>query len=145
MNIKKETATLVGNVKSAIKKWLYTKIDALAEERPRIKATSVYLKRGIENWMTREEKRINSAVDGISLFVADKDGNIDTDTLIDDIVSMFNEMEVSSAQVGMFDIEYGKGSVTINIPNNIMLNILFGDLGQVKITTEDLLEIKGML
>lgn len=145
MYLKEETAKLTGNIKVAVRNWANAKIDELAADRPKLKAASVYLKRGLSNYMEREDKRINSMVDGITLFVADKDGNIDTDTLIEDAVGMFKEMDVNFAEIGMFGIEYGKGVITVNIPHNIFLDMIFGDLGQIKITADDLLEIKQMI
>lgn len=145
MYLKEETARLTGNLKAAVRKWAYGKIDELAADRPRLKAASVYLKRGLSNYMEREDKRINSMVDSLTLFVADKDGKIDTDMLIDDAVTMFKEMDVAYAEIGSFGIEYGKGAVTINIPHNVFLDMIFGDLGQIRITAEDLLEIKQLM
>lgn len=145
MYLKEETAKLTDNLKVAVKDWANGKIDELAAGRPKLKAASVYLKRGLDNWMEREDKRINSMVDGIALFVADKDGNIDTDTLIDDAVAMFKEMDVNFSEIGMFGIEYGKGVITVNIPHNLLLDMIFGDLGQIRITADDLLEIKQMI
>ncbi len=145
MYLKEETAKLTDNLKVAVKEWANGKIDELAAGRPKLKAASVYLKRGLDNWMEREDKRINSMVDGIALFVADKDGNIDTDTLIDDAVAMFKEMDVNFSEIGMFGIEYGKGVITVNIPHNLLLDMIFGDLGQIRITADDLLEIKQMI
>lgn len=145
MYLKEETAKLTGNIKVAIKDWANGKIDELAAGRPKLKAASVYLKRGLSNYIEREDKRIDSMVDGLSLFIADKDGNIDTDTLIDDAVEMFKTMDVNIAEIGMFKIEYGKGAVTVNIPHNVFFDMIFGDLGQVRITADDLLEIKEMI
>lgn len=145
MYLKEETARLTGDLKAAVRKWAYGKIDELAAERPKLKAASVYLKRGLSNYMEREDKRINSMVDSLTLFVADKDGKIDTDMLIDDAVTMFKEMDVAYAEIGSFGIEYGKGAVTINIPHNVFLDMIFGDLGQIRITAEDLLEIKQLM
>jgi hypothetical protein len=145
MYLKEETARLTGDLKAAVRKWAYGKIDELAADRPKLKAASVYLKRGLNNYMEREDRRINSMVDGLALFVADKDGKIDTDMLIDDAVAMFREMDVACAEIGSFGIEYGKGAVTINIPHNVFLDMIFGDLGQIRITAEDLLEIKQLM
>lgn len=145
MYLKEETARLTGDLKAAVRKWAYGKIDELAADRPRLKAASVYLKRGLSNYMEREDKRFNSMVDSLTLFVADKDGKIDTDMLIDDAVTMFKEMDVAYAEIGSFGIEYGKGAVTINIPHNVFLDMIFGDLGQIRITAEDLLEIKQLM
>lgn len=145
MYLKEETARLTGDLKAAVRKWAYGKIDELAADRPKLKAASVYLKRGLNNYMEREDKRINSMVDSLTLFVADKDGKIDTDMLIDDAVTMFKEMDVAYAEIGSFGIEYGKGAVTINIPHNVFLDMIFGDLGQIRITAEDILEIKQLM
>lgn len=145
MYLKEETARLTGDLKAAVRKWAYGKIDELSASRPRLKAASVYLKRGLNNYMEREDRRINSMVDGLALFVADKDGKIDTDMLIDDAVAMFREMDVACAEIGSFGIEYGKGAVIINIPHNVFLDMIFGDLGQIRITAEDLLEIKQLM
>lgn len=144
-NIKENTAELTGNLKVAVKNWVNGKIDELASNRPKLKAASVYLKRGLSNYMEREDKRINSMIDGISLFVADKDGNIDTDMLIDDAVTMFKSMDMASYDVSAFNIEYGRGIITVNIPHNFFLDMIFGDLGQIRITADDLLEIKQMI
>lgn len=145
MYLKEETARLTGDLKNAVRKWAYGKIDELSASRPQLKAASVYLKRGLSNYMEREDKRINSMVDSLTLFVADKDGNIDTNMLIDDAVTMFKEMDVAYAEMGAFSIEYGKGAVTVNIPHNVFLDMIFGDLGKITITADDLLEIKALM
>lgn len=145
MYLKEETAKLTGDIKKAVRTWADGKINELCATRPRLKAASVYLKRGLNNYMEREDKRINSMVDGLTMFVADKDGNIDTDMLIDDAVTMFKEMDVAKAEMGIFDVEYGKGAVTINIPHNVFLDMIFGDLGKITITADDLLEIKALM
>lgn len=145
MYLKEETSKLTGDFKNAVRKWANGKIDELSASRPRLKAASVYLKRGLNNYMEREDKRINSMVDGLAMFVADKDGNIDTDMLIDDAVTMFKGMDVAYAEIGSFGIEYGKGAVTINIPHNVLFDMIFGDLGKITITADDLLEIKAMM
>lgn len=145
MYIKENVAELTGNLKVAVRNWANGKIDELAAGRPKLKAASVYLKRGLSNWMDREDKRINSVTDSLALFLADKDGNIDTDMLINDAVAMFREMDVNYAEIGGFGIEYGKGAVTVSIPHSVFLDMIFGDLGHVKITAEDLLEIKELL
>lgn len=145
MYLKEETAKLTADLKKAVRTWADGKINELSASRPKLKMASTYLKRGLDNWLDREEKRIGSVVDGLTLFVADKDGKIDTGTLIDDAVDMFKEMDVAYADMGIFGVEYGKGAVTINIPHNVFLDMIFGDLGQIRITADDLLEIKELM
>lgn len=134
-----------GNLKSSIQDWAEMKIDALCEGKPKMKAASVYMKRGLNNWLEREDGRINKMVDNSLLFVADKDGSLDTDILIEDMVTMFKEMDVQKMDMGMFHLEYGKGEVSVAIPHNFFLDMIFGDLGKVRLTANDFLELKELL
>lgn len=145
MYLREETAKLTADIKKSVKMWGEKKIDELCTERPRMKAASVYLKRGLNNWLDREGKQVDDMVSTLTLFVADKDGKIDTNTLIDDAVNIFREMDMNYSKIGAFGVEYGKGAVTISIPHNVLLDMIFGDLGQIKITAEDLLEVKALM
>lgn len=145
MYLLEETSKLAADVKLSVRTWAETKIDELCEARPRLKAASVYLKRGLNNWLDREEKQVDDMVDILALFVADSEGKIDADMLIDDAVKMFREMDVNFFEIGAFNIEYGKGEVIVHIPHNVFLDLIFGDLGQVKITADDLLELKKLM
>ena len=66
------------------------------------------------------------------------------EVIINDFLEMFKVMDVQKANMGIFDIEYGKGEIKINIPRNPIIDIFMGDLGQIKITCEDILEIKDL-
>lgn len=144
MYTKDEMGKLKIDLLDNIQEWANYKIDALVTSRPKLKLASTYLKRGVRNWVAKETGRINNTIDNILLFVADENGNVNTDVLINDLVEMFKAMDVQNVKMGVFDIEYGKGEVKINIPHNPILDMLMGDLGQVKITTEDILEIKEL-
>lgn len=144
MYTKDEMGKLKIDLLDNIQEWANYKIDALVTSRPKLKLASTYLKRGVRNWVAKETGRINNTIDNILLFVADENGNVNTDILINDLVEMFKAMDVQNIKMGVFDIEYGKGEVKINIPHNPILDMLMGDLGQVKIATEDILEIKEL-
>ena len=144
MYTKDEMGKLKIDLLDNIQEWANYKIDALVTSRPKLKLASTYLKRGVRNWVAKETGRINNTIDNILLFVADENGNVNTDVLINDLVEMFKAMDVQNVKMGVFDIEYGKGEVKINIPHNPILDMLMGDLGQVKITTEDIMEIKEL-
>lgn len=145
MYLKGEMDKLAADLTQSVRTWAESKIDELCVTRPRLKAASVYLKRGLNNWLDREESKVGEMVDTLALFAADKDGNIDADTLIEDAVNIFREMDMNYAEMGAFAVEYGKGAVTIHIPHNLFLDMIFGDLGQVKITADDLLELKALM
>lgn len=127
-----------------MEEWATYKIDVLVECKPNLKVASTYLKRGVRNWIARENCRIDKMVDNVALFIADEHGNINTDVIIDDFLEMFKVMDVQKANMGIFDIEYGKGEIKINIPHNPVIDLFMGDLGQIKITCDDILEIKDL-
>lgn len=145
MYLKEEFNKLTEDIKNSVKVWGEKKIDELCIDRPRLKSASVYLKRGLNNWLDREGAQVDRMVSTLTLFAADKEGNINTDTLIDDAVNIFREMDVNYATIGAFGIEYGKGVITITIPHNVLLDMIFANLGKVTITAEDLLELKILL
>ena len=145
MNIKNDINQLKGNIKTALSRWSDSKIDTLCVAHPQLKPMSVYLRRGVVNYLDRIDDQIDSSVDMLLLFVADKEGNIDTDMLINDAVEMFKLSDINEAKIGIFDITYGAGEIVLSLPHNPILDIFFGELGQIKLTASDLLEMKNFL
>ena len=145
MYLKDDINLLKGNIKTALMQWSEGKLNALCMTHPQLKPMSVYLRRGLTNYLDRIDDKVDSAVDMLLLFVADKDGNIDTDTLINDAVEMFKLSDVHQSNIGVFDLTYGAGEILLTMPHNPLLDIFFGNLGQIKLTAEDLLEMKNFL
>lgn len=140
-----ESTKLATDIKLSVQTWAENKIDELCETRPRLKAASMYFKRGLTNWLNREEKQINNMVDTLALFIADSNGEINAELLIDDALNMFREMDVNYAKISNFAIEYGKGEISISIPRNVFLDMIFGDLGKITITADDLSDITELI
>lgn len=145
MYLKDDINLLKGNIKTALMQWSEGKLNALCMAHPQLKPMSVYLRRGLTNYLDRIDDKVDSAVDMLLLFVADKDGNIDTDTLINDAVEMFKLSDVHQSNIGVFDLTYGAGEILLTMPHNPLLDIFFGNLGQIKLTAEDLLELRNYL
>ena len=141
---KEEIGQFKCDLKENMKEWAIGKVDALCRQRPRLKNASVYIKRCISNWLAREEESIDVMIDNALLFITDEDGNINTDVIINDLITCFKDMDVSKVVVGGFTIEYGAGMVNIYIPHNPLFDIVFGDLGMVSINADDLLEMKSL-
>ena len=120
------------------------KVDALCEQRPKLKNASVYIKRGITNWIAREDAKIDSMIDNTLLFITDEKGEINMDIVLNDLMTFFKNMDVQETVVNGFTIEYGAGEVNIYIPHNPFLDVIFGDLGKVSINADDILEIKSL-
>lgn len=145
MYIKTEVGKIKTDISQALQQWSSSKIDALVNAHPQLKPMSVYLRRGVSNYLQRIEGQIDSAVDMLTLFAADDAGNIDAGALIGDAVEMFKLSDVREAKVGIFDLTYGAGEVVLSLPRNPVLDIFVGDLGVVKLTAEDLLELRNYL
>ena len=129
-------------VKDSLKSWANNKIDILFPNKPQVRAI---VKNGISNIMCRVNDNINSYIDNLVLFLGDKEGNVDTDSMVDMAVNIFNEMEESSLDLGMVSIRTNRGELFIDLPNNIFLNMLVGNLGSVRLTSEDFKELKNYL
>lgn len=148
MNIKKPVSEFKEEFISSIEDWADSRIDGLADQNPRLSTTSIYLKNGVHNYLAQQSDEINSFIDSMMLCVGDGTGNIDVETVFNDILSMFNNMEELP-----FDFEFlqgtlqgtiGKGLIRIELPNNMFTKLLFGDTHAIRITGEDIIELKKM-
>lgn len=141
MYTKEELAEFAGDLKYNFREWTYGKIDELF---PKSTKTKVLLKNGLNNWMAREDVKINKFIDMSTLFIADENGNIDTDSAVDMIVEMFKETPVQESVIWGMPVSYGKGEIVLSVPHNFMFDMVFGRLGQIRLTTDDLLELKDL-
>ena len=145
MYLKNEIDKLKCDVKTAITNWVEQKINTLTAAKPKLVPVSVYMKRGLHNWLSHNEEEFDRMIDTTLLFIADKDGNVDMNSIINDAIEMFKTMERQYTKLGFFGLEYGKGELILTIPHNPIMDILFGDLGQIKMTAEDIMDIRDML
>lgn len=129
----------------ALQLWTESRIDALATNHPNLSVASVYLKRGARNWLERESDRIGAMIDDASLFICDKNGDIDADMLFSDLLSAFKNMDEVPFGKGFIQGTAGKGVIRFVIPNSPITGLLFGDTGAIRITEEDLKELKDII
>lgn len=129
----------------SIEGWIEERIDTLATEHPKIAPATVYLKRGAHNYFFKERKRIDEMLGQIEMFIADENGNVNVDTLFNDFISMFKEIEERPFNAGPLHGNLGRGAVCIDIPDNFVWTLLFGDCNTIRITTEDFMELKNMV
>lgn len=138
---KEEIAKFKGDLKTNLQDWCEGKIDALFPNNPKVKTL---LKNGLNNWMAREDAKINKYVDMALLFVTDENGAVNVDTSLDLLIELFKETPVQTAEVFGMPVSYGKGEIVLTIPHNIVLDMIFGNLGQIRLTSDDLLELKEL-
>jgi hypothetical protein len=67
------------------------------------------------------------------------------DTVVDDMIKLFEEMEVREAQLGMLNVRYGAGKVIVDVPHSALYDMVFGKYGTITITGDDLKELKELL
>lgn len=134
----KDMQALADDMATALREWGKGRIRALVDSRPGLAAVSPYMERGVDNWVARERGRIGDMVGNAAMFIADGDGNINADTVMEDLLGMFRNMPRRQAAIGVFEVEYGKGEVCVTIPHDPLLDIILGDLGQVRLTADDL-------
>lgn len=131
-----------GELKTAMQSWAESKVDELFASRPQAR---VFMKNAISNVMNRFDDKLNKYIDMMFLFVADKNGVVDSDVMVDTVANLFKEMDERHYAMGMVDVTVGKGQLLIELSHNLFLEMLVGDLGRVKFTTEDIREFKNLL
>ena len=140
--LKEELCKFKGDVKTAIYMWCTSMIDQLFAGKAGLEPVAYYAKNGIANAIDRYDEQMNRYIDLAVMFVADKEGKIDTDKLIGDLVEIYRNTEKRTEDVLGMKLEYGAGEIVIYPPDNPFANILF-PWQSVKITAEDILKIRS--
>lgn len=130
-----------GKLKSSLQQWGYSKIDEIFPNKPQIKS---FAKNGLNNMMARYDEKLNKWVDTFMIFAGTENGTIDTDQVVEMAVEMFKELEPNRYQFEFMDIEVGKGQVVFHLPQNMLFDLLLGKSGTIRMTADDLLELKEM-
>ena len=144
MELKEKLEAVKTKFNRAAHTWIDDRIDDFTRNNPQLKTVSTYLKRGAKNYLLKEDKKINELIDGLSLFICDENGNIDVNMLFDDFIEMFNSMEEREFNLDILKGNLGSGAMKIEIPNNLLTNLVFGNMGYIRITSGDLVELKKL-
>ena len=134
--------SLKGKVKDAIVQWGDMMVDRMFPKMPQLRAA---LKRGVNNLVSRYDDKANIWLDGIFLMAGDEAGNVDTDTLVDMAADILDELPVSSLNLYVCRADVGKGEIVLRFPDGFLASALTGELGGVRITREDINEMKNLL
>lgn len=140
--LREELCKFKGDVKTAIYKWCTSMIDSLFAGKSGLEPVAYYAKNGISNAIERYDEQLNRYIDYAVMFVADKDGKIDTDKLIGDLVEIYRGTEKRTEDVLGMKLEYGAGEIVVFPPDNPFVN-MFLPWQSVKITAEDILKIRS--
>ena len=140
--LKEELCKFKGDVKTAIYMWCTSMIDQLFAGKAGLETVAYYAKNGIANAIDRYDEQLNRYIDYAVMFVADKDGKIDTDKLIGDLVGIYRSTEKRTEVLLGMKVEYGAGEIVVFPPDNPFINMLL-PWQSVKITAEDILKIRS--
>lgn len=132
-----------GEIKSALQQWGNNHIESLVPNRPTVRYV---MKNYLNNVLNRFDNRMNGWIDNLFMAVAGVDGSVDSDMMVDTAIGIFKEIQPFEYRLGGgFSIEVGGGELIVNLPQNVLLDSLVGDLGRLRFTTDDLLEFKNLL
>ena len=131
-----------GQFKDAALKWVGSLVDQML---PNKVAARTLVKNAIGNVLARLDGKINQMVDTAFVMFGDANGVVDTDTTIDLLCDMLKEMPHKEYSFGMVGLKAGNGEIRIEFPHNIFSDLLVGDLGGVKFSTDDIKELKNYL
>lgn len=144
MEAKEKLLDLKNKTIDSLEVWIDGRIDDFVAQNPNLKIASVYMKRGAKNYLARERGKIENVIDNAALFICDEQGNIDTDMLFKDMMTMFREMDETPFGKGLVQGTVGKGIIRLKLPDNPIFNLMFGNTGAIKITEADFLELKEL-
>ena len=140
--LREELCKFKGDVKTAIYRWCTSMIDSLFAGKAGLEPVAYYAKNGISNAIERYDEQLNRYIDYAVMFVADKEGRIDTDKLIGDLVEIYRSTEKRTEVLLGMKVEYGAGEIVVFPPDNPFVNILL-PWQSIKITAEDILKIRS--
>ena len=112
---------------------------------PMLAIPSVYMKRAAHNMIARKKDAWGKQLDTASLFVADENGEINADTIFEDLTQMLKSIEDYHFDLGILHGHIDNGTIFIDLPDNIVTTLLFGSKKSIGIGEGDLTELKNLI
>ena len=137
--------TLKEKMLSSLDTWFKGRVDEMVGDNHALAVSSVYIKRGCHNLLNKYEGKISQSIDNAALFLADENGDINTNTLFTDVMEIFKGLEDSTFDIGLVQGVVGKGRISITLPDNLFTNIIFGNKKTITFNENDFLELKALL
>ena len=129
----------------SIDMWLESRVDEMLSGNSAMAIPAVYMKRGCHNIIKKYKCKISDGIDNAAMFIADEDGEINGDTLFVDAMELFKGMEEASFDMGFLTGTIGKGKVAFTLPDNVLMNVIFGNRKTITFDESDFLELKSLL
>lgn len=140
MNVKSDIAAFKGKIKTAVQMWTSDLVDELLTSPVRRRN----VKRFIGNWLDFQDERINKMLDNVVLVGLDKDGNINSDLIVDEAAALFKEFDYHTSLWGC-EVDVSNGKAVVSLPDNMVSYLLFGNKSGFSFTEQDILKLKDYL
>ena len=125
--------------------WADARISDMVKENPALAIPSVYMKRALHNIIAKNKDSWGNSIDNATLFIADENGNIDANTIFEDIMQLLKAVEDYHFDFGIVHGHISNGAISIDLPDNIATAILFGSKRSINFTYEDFVELKDLI
>ena len=125
--------------------WADARISDMVKETPALAIPSVYMKRASHNIIAKNKDSLGKSIDNATLFIADENGNIDADTIFTDLMQMLESISNYEFDLGFINGRIDGGTLSIDLPDNIITNILFGSKKSISFTKTDFDELKSLI
>lgn len=145
MELKEKIFETKAMVVDRLATWVDGRVEQLLSGNPKAKVAGKYIRRGVSNMMSREDERINGWIEDVLLFIADENGKFDFDEAFDDMMGIFKSMPEKKFDAGIIRGSVGNGILRFELPDNLLVSMFLGDVGAIKLTEADFLELKDLL
>ena len=125
--------------------WADARIDDMVKGNPMLAIPSGYMKRAAHNIISKNKDKWDKSIDNATLFIADENGNIDADTIFTDAMQMLKVVENYHFDFGIIHGHIDNGTISIDLPDNPFIAILFGSKRSINFTEEDFVELKDLI
>lgn len=125
--------------------WADARISDMVKDNPALAIPSVYMKRASHNIIAKNKDSWGNSIDNATLFIADENGNIDADTIFTDLMQMLESISNYEFDLGFVKGRIDGGTLVIDLPDNIITNILFGSKKSISFTKTDFDELKSLI
>ena len=125
--------------------WADARIDDMVKANPMLAIPSVYMKRAAHNIISKNKDKWDKSIDNATLFLADENGNIDADTIFSDLMQMLENISNYEFDFGFVKGRIDSGTLSIDLPDNIITTILFGSKKSISFTKNDFEELRSLI
>lgn len=125
--------------------WADARISDMVKGNPALAIPSVYMKRASHNIIAKQKDSWGKSIDNATLFIADENGNIDADTIFSDLMQMLENISNYEFDFGFIKGRIDVGTLSIDLPDNIITTILFGSKKSISFTKNDFEELRSLI